>query len=94
VRFTAFGMRAGRQRHTISFHGFGSGLSTVADARSRYEWCHIVSQVSEKVGYNAFNAKGEPVEAIVLGLSSAVLSDLLMRGPSRSCFPLLPQHER
>jgi hypothetical protein len=27
------------------------------------------------VGYNAFNAKVVPVEAIVLGLSSAVLSD-------------------
>jgi hypothetical protein len=38
--------------------------------------------------------KVELTKAIILGLSSAVLSDFSMRGPSRSCFPLLLQHER
>jgi hypothetical protein len=38
-------------------------------------------------------AKGKPVKAIILGFLSAVLSILLMRGPSWSCFPLLLQHE-
>jgi hypothetical protein len=44
------------------------------------------SRVAEEVG-------NKPVEAIFLGLSSAVLSDFFLRGPSRSCFLLLLQHE-
>jgi hypothetical protein len=34
------------------------------------------------------------IEAIILSLLSAVLSEFSMRGPSRSCFPLLLQSER
>jgi hypothetical protein len=34
------------------------------------------------------------IEAIILSLLSAILSDFSMRGPSGSCFPLLLQHER
>jgi hypothetical protein len=40
-----------------------------------------------------FQKKWYVIEAIVLGLSSAVLSDFSMRGPSRSCFLLFLQHE-